>query len=101
MNVPALKGIHYAIESGRLAAEAAFEALSRGATAVDAGRARGLRRGAPRELHLVGLQRVRNMRQAFGTGFWMGGALASVATATRGHLPPRQHADGARRRAAS
>jgi electron-transferring-flavoprotein dehydrogenase len=32
VNVPALKGIHYAIESGRLAAEAAFAALQRGRT---------------------------------------------------------------------
>src|SRR6476659_210054 len=31
VNVPALKGIHYAIETGALAAEAAFRALERGA----------------------------------------------------------------------
>ena len=30
VNVPALKGIHYAIESGRLAAEAAWRTLERG-----------------------------------------------------------------------
>src|SRR2546429_9569786 len=30
VNVPALKGIHYAVESGRLAAETAFSALQRG-----------------------------------------------------------------------
>jgi electron-transferring-flavoprotein dehydrogenase len=30
VNVPRLKGVHYAIESGRLAAEAAFRALQRG-----------------------------------------------------------------------
>src|SRR4051812_21430304 len=30
VNVPALKGIHYAVESGRLAAETAFAALQRG-----------------------------------------------------------------------
>jgi electron-transferring-flavoprotein dehydrogenase len=28
------------------------------------------------------------MRQAFGRGFWLGGALASVMTATRGSFPP-------------
>jgi len=32
VNVPALKGIHYAVESGRLAAEAAFAALQPGET---------------------------------------------------------------------
>ena len=33
VNVPRLKGVHYAIESGRLAAEAAFRALQRGEVA--------------------------------------------------------------------
>ena len=28
------------------------------------------------------------MRQAFGRGFWMGGALASAMTASKGHFPP-------------
>ena len=37
--MPALKGIHYAVESGRLAAEAAFAALQPGGR-LDAGRAR-------------------------------------------------------------
>ena len=32
VNVPALKGIHYAVESGRLAAETAFAALQPGET---------------------------------------------------------------------
>src|SRR5262249_13390714 len=34
------------------------------------------------------LHEVRNMRQAFGRGFWLGGALAGMMTATRGHFPP-------------
>src|SRR5207244_10159914 len=37
VNVPALKGIHYAIESGSLAAEAAFGALQRGVTPATPG----------------------------------------------------------------
>src|SRR5581483_4710157 len=36
VNVPRLKGIHYAIESGRLAAESAFASLQRGATPATA-----------------------------------------------------------------
>src|SRR5581483_6462097 len=36
VNVPRLKGIHYAVESGRLAAESAFGALQRGATPATA-----------------------------------------------------------------
>ena len=34
------------------------------------------------------LQEVRNMRQAFGRGFWLGGAMAGAMTATKGHFPP-------------
>ena len=34
------------------------------------------------------LREVRNMRQAFGRGFYVGGALASAMTATKGHFPP-------------
>ena len=52
VNVPALKGIHYAVESGHLAAEAAVDALRTRADAVDARSARRLRRRRPRELHL-------------------------------------------------
>ena len=50
VNVPALKGIHYAVESGRLAAEAAWRTLARGASARDA---RVLRRVAARVVHLA------------------------------------------------
>ena len=48
---PALKGVHYAIESGRLAAESAFASLQRGATPATA-LALVRRRGA-RQLHLA------------------------------------------------
>ena len=34
------------------------------------------------------LEQVRNMRPAFSRGFWVGGALAGMMTATRGKLPP-------------
>jgi electron-transferring-flavoprotein dehydrogenase len=85
VNVPALKGIHYAIESGRLAAEAAFASLQRGRTPATALRAYD---ESLRESFVwKDLQEVRNMRQVFGRGFWMGGALAGVMTATRGRFP--------------
>ena len=54
VNVPALKGVHYAMRSGMLAAETAFDAVRPGADRLGAGRARRLRRGAARELHLEG-----------------------------------------------
>jgi electron-transferring-flavoprotein dehydrogenase len=86
VNVPALKGIHYAIESGRLAAEAAFAAARRGAnpTAALASYDDALRSS----FIWSDLREVRNMRQAFGRGFWLGGALAGAMTATRGRFPP-------------
>jgi electron-transferring-flavoprotein dehydrogenase len=85
VNVPALKGIHYAIESGRLAAEAAFGALQRGRTPATA--LASYDEAIRGSFIWRDLQEVRNMRQAFGRGFWMGGALAGVMTATRGRLP--------------
>src|SRR5262249_47349174 len=86
VNVPALKGIHYAIESGRLAAEAAVAGVRPGG-----GPARALSAydDAVRSSFIWSdLQEVRNMRQAFGKGFWLGGAMAGAMTATKGHFPP-------------
>jgi electron-transferring-flavoprotein dehydrogenase len=85
VNVPALKGIHYAIESGRLAAEAAWRTLERGASARDALASYD---DSVRESFIWSdLKEVRNMRQAFGRGFYVGGALASAMTATKGRFP--------------
>jgi electron-transferring-flavoprotein dehydrogenase len=88
VNVPALKGIHYAVESGVLAAEASFAALQRG-EAVGRREALAPYDEAIRQSFIYeDLRRVRNMRQAFGRGFWMGAALAGAMTATRGAFPP-------------
>ncbi len=54
VNVPALKGIHYAVESGRLAAEAAFHAIGRGETPWRPGGLESYDASAARELHLEG-----------------------------------------------
>jgi electron-transferring-flavoprotein dehydrogenase len=88
VNVPALKGIHYAVESGHLAAEAAVDALRPGRTPWTPG-ALGVYDEAVRESFIWSdLKEVRNMRQAFGRGFYMGGALAGAMTASKGKLPP-------------
>lgn len=85
-----LKGVHLAIESGRLAAEAAFRSLERGESP---GRI-GAFDSYDEELRggYVGqnLRQVRNMRQAFEKGFFVGGALASAMTVTKGKLPPKE-----------
>jgi electron-transferring-flavoprotein dehydrogenase len=88
VNVPALKGIHYAIESGSLAAEAAFGALQPGQTPWTPGALAAYDEAVQQSFIWTDLQEVRNMRQAFGRGFWMGGALAGAMTATKGRFPP-------------
>jgi electron-transferring-flavoprotein dehydrogenase len=86
VNVPALKGIHYAVESGRLAAEAAWRTLARGASSRDALASYD---AALRDSFIWrDLREVRNMRQAFGRGFYVGGALAGAMTASKGRFPP-------------
>jgi len=86
VNIARLKGVHYAIESGRLAAESAFASLQRGATPSTALGAydHAIRSG------FIGkdLYEVRDMRQVFGRGFFVGGALASAMTVSKGRLAP-------------
>jgi electron-transferring-flavoprotein dehydrogenase len=88
VNVPALKGIHYAIESGRLAAETAFAALQRGKTPWTPGALAGYDQAIRETFIWDDLKKVRNMRQAFGKGFWLGGAMAGAMTASMGKFPP-------------
>jgi electron-transferring-flavoprotein dehydrogenase len=76
VNVPALKGIHYAVESGRLAAEAAV-----------GGELDSYDRALRESFVWRDLRGVRNMRQAFAGGFWRGSVAAGLATVTGGRMP--------------
>ena len=89
VNVPALKGIHYAVESGSLAAEAAFSALQRGQTPATPGALSVYDDALKQSFVWKDLYEVRNMRPAFGRGFLIGGALAGAMTASKGRFPPR------------
>jgi electron-transferring-flavoprotein dehydrogenase len=89
VNVPRLKGVHYAIESGRLAAETAFAALQRGEVAGRSGALDAYDEALRSSYVWKDLTEVRNMRQAFDKGFYLGGALASAMTVTKGKLPPK------------
>jgi electron-transferring-flavoprotein dehydrogenase len=92
VNVPRLKGIHYAIESGRLAAESVFGVLQGGEVPGRRG-ALDSYDAAVRDTYVwKELAEVRNMRQAFDKGFFVGGALASAMTVTKGKLPPGERA---------
>ncbi|HSC92569.1 MAG TPA: 4Fe-4S dicluster domain-containing protein [Gaiellaceae bacterium] len=90
VNVPTLKGIHYAVESGRLAAEAAWRALGRGENPGRVGALDSYDEELRRSYVVRDLHEVRNMRQAFDKGFFVGGALASAMTVTKGRFPPRE-----------
>jgi electron-transferring-flavoprotein dehydrogenase len=85
VNVPTLKGVHYAVEAGRLAAEAAFVSLTGDSDASSAGLASY--DDAVQSSFIWGdLREVRDMRQVFGRGFFVGGALASVMSFSKGRI---------------
>jgi len=89
VNVPALKGIHYAMRSGMLAAETALEALRPGRTAWEPGALESYDQALKESYVWKDLERVRNMRPAFHNGFKRGAVAAGLALNTLGKLPPR------------
>ena len=95
VNVPALKGIHYAIESGSLAAEAAFAALQRGQTPWTPGASSVYDEALRQSFVWKDLQEVRNMRQAFGRGFLARRRAGGDDDCDEGTLPAGQLEHGA------
>jgi electron-transferring-flavoprotein dehydrogenase len=96
VNVPALKGIHYAMRSGMLAAETAADAIGPGRTAWAPGALDGYDRSLRESYVWKDLERVRNMRPAFQHGFVRGAVVAGAALNSLGKFPPRDlkvHAD--------
>lgn len=87
LNVPALKGIHYAMASGMLAAEALFEALKSGRDLSRADALAGYDAAVRKSFIFQDLHRVRNMRQAFDHGFVPGVVLAGLMTIAGGAFP--------------
>ena len=86
VDVASLKGIHYAMHSGVLAARAIYAALKADDTS-EAGLA-SYTESVDRSFIARDLKRNRNMRLAFKSGFFVGGAKASLATVTGGRVPP-------------
>lgn len=82
VNVPTLKGVHYAMHAGMFAAEAIVEALKR--DSIDFEAYDEMVHDSPIEKDLY---QSRNMRQPFSKGFFLGGAIASAMTATKGAFP--------------
>ena len=88
VDVASLKGIHYAMHSGMLAARTIYRAL-RADDVSEAGLA-GCTRAVDRSFVVADLKRNRNMRLAFKDGLFAGGAKAGLATVTGGRVPGRR-----------
>ena len=81
VDVPSLKGIHYAMQSGIYAARAIFQNLKRSAPLTEYDR-------LVNASYIAGdLYRTRNMRLAFRDGFYAGGFQAALMTLTGGRFP--------------
>lgn len=85
VDVPSLKGIHYAMQSGIFAARTIFQALKVGDPS--AARLAAYDRLVDESFIMKDLYRTRNMRLAFKDGFYIGGFKAAVMTATGGRFP--------------
>ena len=88
VDVPSLKGIHYAVHSGMLAARAIFSALQAGEASP--ARLGEYDRMVSESFVVRDLYRTRNMRLAFKDGFYRGGLKAALMTLTGGRLPGRK-----------
>ncbi len=83
VNVPILKGIHYGIHSGIMAAETIFEQLKAGGTDLSR-----YERRVEDSVIAKDLYETRNMRQAATKGFFFGaGLLANAMVITKGRIP--------------
>jgi electron-transferring-flavoprotein dehydrogenase len=85
VEVASLKGVHYAVQSGILAARAIFDGLKRddvSATALAA-----YDRAVNDSFITSDLRSRRNMRLAFKSGFYVGGMKSVLMTLTNGTFP--------------
>jgi electron-transferring-flavoprotein dehydrogenase len=82
MNLASLKGVHYAIKSGMLAAESIYAALKRGESSFE-------NYEQVVEDSIIGkdLWEQRNTRQPFQKGLLKGGPIVNLMIATKGRFP--------------
>lgn len=85
VDVPSLKGIHYAMHSGILAARAIFDALKK--DDVSAESLSAYTRAVDASYIVSDMKRTRNMRLAFKKGFVGGGIRAGLMSVTGGAFP--------------
>jgi electron-transferring-flavoprotein dehydrogenase len=85
VNIPQLKGVHYAMHAGMFAAEAIFEKLQAGRDTDDLSAYQDKVRDSEIETEIY---RSRNMRQPFSKGgFFAGGVVANMMEISGGRLP--------------
>jgi len=82
VNIPTLKGVHYAMHAGMYAAEAIVAALKQDSVNFEAYDEKVRNSAIEKDLH-----ESRNMRQPFSKGFFLGGAIAGAMTITKGNFP--------------
>lgn len=85
VNVPALKGIHYAMKSGMIAAHTIFNALKKNDYSKNTLAAYD--EEIKKSYIWKDLHETRNMRLAFKSGFYCGGIKAGLMTLTKGAFP--------------
>jgi electron-transferring-flavoprotein dehydrogenase len=85
VNIPTLKGVHYAMHAGMYAAEAIVESLKADPDSVNF-------ESYDERVHKSSIEKdlykSRNVRQAFTRGFFFGGFIANAWTLTNGAFPP-------------
>src|SRR5690349_17214438 len=84
VNVPTLKGVHYAMHAGMLAAETIVDSLKGD---IDSVNFEAYDEKVHKSLIEKDLHESRNMRQPFSKGFFIGGGIASAMTITKGNFP--------------
>src|SRR3954452_24350089 len=84
VDVPKLKGVHLAMHAGMYAAESIYNSLKKRGHANDLSEYQDLVEDSVIEKDMY---RSRNMRQPFGKGFLVGGAIANAMEISGGRFP--------------
>jgi len=84
VNIPTLKGVHYAMHAGMMAAETIVESLK---ADIDSVNFEAYDDRVSKSRIEKDIKESRNMRQPFSKGFFVGGAIASAMTITKGAFP--------------
>jgi electron-transferring-flavoprotein dehydrogenase len=84
VNIPTLKGVHYAMHAGIYAAETIVESLK---ADIDSVNFEAYDDRVSKSMIEKDLKESRNVRQPFSKGFFVGGAIASAMTVTKGYFP--------------